>query len=734
MHQIVIRASAILGLVAVAFAVGQSPGVRAADPTPPVPASEYVVVQRATPESMWAMTDSGGTFADSGFAAVPVPAGRSAEEYAEELRQQPGVLSAEPDARVRAAAVPNDTYYSQDQSGYYTSINAPEAWDLAVGREEVVVAILDSGADTGHPDLAGRLWTNPGEIPGNGIDDDANGCVDDVHGCRFTKVTPENQALCGYDAADGIASGDIRDDNGRAGSQFHSHGTMVAGIVGASGNNGMGVSGVAWNVRLMIVKVLDCGSPGGGTPTGYMADVAEGIRYARQMGADIINLSLASDPDDTTADSPNLRSAISAAEAEDVIIVAAAGNYGNTSDPKPGYPAAYNQFSNLVAIGASVWTAGNTWASYSSYSGAVDFAAPGNQVTSTVRTDVGLAVPYGKADQGTSFSAPLASGMFALMLSRNSRLGHETYIELAREAATPATPAPHGQPWAGAGIINVRGAVERIPMLITGTALNDWVDVPAGTPVEARIASRPCGQTTTVSFGPVSRFELLIAPEAVTSGCGDPGREVVLYIGGTRAEGSFPWGNALQELLYTGQDVTTVTPPPGPLVVQQLSSGWNNVAHLDNSGATTGAVAYLPSSWSALYSWNPFDGLFLRALKNVPAYVQSLETINRYDAYWVYTNAQANAASVNPQPGPGRSVQLAAGWNNVVYTGTSKQVSQALVTIDGKYSIVYRFENPTATWKSFVPGQPRALNSLGGLLTMQVYWVYMTEPGTLVMN
>jgi len=728
----VIRANAAVALAVVAFVLGQAPVRQALAAPGPGIASEYVVVERTLPENERALTDTSAR--PDRFDIVPVPAGWSAVDYARLLQRIPGVATAEPDARVRAAAVPNDTYYAQDQAGYYTSIMAPEAWDLSVGREEVVVAILDSGADTSHPDLASRLWTNTAEIPGNGVDDDGNGCVDDVHGCRITRVTPENQALCGYDASDALPTGDVLDDNGRAGSQFHSHGTMVAGIVGAAGNNGRGVAGVAWNVRLMIVKVLDCGSPGGGTPSGFMADVADGIDYARRMGASVINLSLASDPGDTSADTSRLRSAIAAAEADGILIVTAAGNYGSSSDPRPGYPAAYSQYSNLVAVGASNWTSGNTWASYSAYGSAIDFAAPGNQVTSTVRTDVGLAVPYGKAEQGTSFSAPLASGMFALMVSRNSRLSHETYIQLAREAATPAPEAPHGQPWAGAGIINIGGAVGRVPMLITGSALNNWVDVPAGTLMEARIASRQCGATTTTALGPVSRFELLVAPDAVSSGCGAPGREVDIYIGGTRAEGGFAWGNALQELAYTGQEVTTVTPPPGPLVVQQLTTGWNNVAHLDGEGSPPGALAYLPASWSAIYAWNPFEGNFLRLVKNAPDYVQSLASVERYDAYWVYTNAQANAANVNPQPAAGRAEDLVAGWNNVVYTGTSKQASTALTSIAGKYSIVYAFDNATGTWKSFVPGQPRALNTLGGLLTMQVFWVHMTEAATLVMN
>ena len=135
------------------------------------------------------------------------------------------------------------------------------AWRQTTGAD-VTVAIIDSGIDLGHPDLAPNLWTNPGEIPGNGVDDDGNGFVDDVHG---------------YDFVDN--DGSPQDANG--------HGTHVAGIVGARGGNGIGGAGVAWQARLMAIRVLD------GQARGTTAAVAAGIRYAVDNGARIVNLSLA---------------------------------------------------------------------------------------------------------------------------------------------------------------------------------------------------------------------------------------------------------------------------------------------------------------------------------------------------------------------------------------------------------------------------------------------------------
>lgn len=694
--------------------------------------ADYVVVQRST--GHLPLLDRPPTLEEQGFERVPVPPGRDAAEFAAELAEQPGVLGAEPDARVWAAALPNDTFYARDQAGYLGSIGVPGAWDLSVGRPEVVVAVLDSGADLAHPDLASRLWVNQQEVAGNGIDDDGNGCVDDRHGCRFTSITTTNSGLCGYGGADGQATGDVFDDNGGVGTVSHSHGTMVAGIIGAAGNNGEGVAGVGWNIRLMIVKVLDCGDPSGGQPGGQMSDVARGIEYARRMGADVINMSLSSSPGNSSADLAVLRSAIQSAQDAGIIMVAAAGNYGGRTNPSPGYPGAYNQYPSLVTVGASNWTAGQTWANYSSYGPSVDFAAPGNDITSTVRSDIGLSLPYGKAGQGTSYSTPLASGMFALMLSRNSRLPAADYIQFARDAATPAPPATHGGNWAGSGIINVRGAVARIPMLITGFAQHDWVDISEETLVQARVGAKQCGSTSTMAFGTAARFELRVESDEVTDGCGEPGKEVVLYLDGVPAEPSFSWDGPTSELAYTGQDVTTVSPDPGPLVVQQLGNGWNNVAHLEDPGQLPSALSYLPPGWESAYSWNPFERLYQRFFRSAPDYVNNFDTIDTFEAYWVYSTGGSNTASPNPDVEPGRVLSLAAGWNNFVYTGTSQSIPNALAEISGKYTAVYQYDNATATWLSYLPGQSRFLNTIGGLLHLRVYWIYMTEGADVVLD
>src|SRR5207253_5651876 len=144
-------------------------------------------------------------------------------------RGQPGVVYAEPNYRIRLFVTPNDPL--TDALWGLEKINASQAWDQSTGDPGIVVATIDTGLDPTHPDLAANVWTNPGEIPGNNIDDDHNGFVDDVHGFNFVSN-----------------NGNPRDDFG--------HGTHVAGTIGAVGNNGTGVAGINWNVQIMAVKFL----------------------------------------------------------------------------------------------------------------------------------------------------------------------------------------------------------------------------------------------------------------------------------------------------------------------------------------------------------------------------------------------------------------------------------------------------------------------------------------------
>ena len=695
------------------------------------PPAGHILVQLDTGVRIEHLSSDGlpPTLEQQGFRRLPIPEGMTAEEFAAEVAGRPDVISAQPDALVRAAAIPNDSFYAGQQASYLEPLGMPQAWDFHTGSREVIIAILDSGIDTTHPDLIPNLWLNPIDNQNDGIDRDGNGCVNDRHGCRFTELRQSNNALCGYTAT--IRNrGTVTDDFG--------HGTQVAGIIGAAGNNGQGIAGIAWNVRIMTVKVLDCQGDGS------LFDVALGIEYAVRAGADIINLSLATPPDAPGADSPAVRNALQLAQNQGVIVVAAAGNIGaGSTTVGTAYPAAYTQYANLVAVGASSPKEGNAWATFSRYGPAIDFAAPGKNIVTTASTQLGNGDPYVEnINGGTSFAAPFVSGMFALMMSRNSNLNPADYIQAARDAATPAPDAPHNQNWAGAGIINVGQALARIPMSITGEPLREWRFVPGGTRVEARIDASVCGETTAVQIGglPISRFTLRVKSAAEQPGCGSPGKRVDLLIGGTPAQPAFTWPAGGEDLAFVGQNVSTIPPPPGPVVIQTLNGGWSNIAHLEPSGPLPGAAPTLPNPWTAIFKWNPLKilldpepGSYDRFVRNAPGYVSEFIEIHQFDAYWVNAPA-ANVASLNPLPQPGRTIELQKGWNNFTYTGSSKAVSAALGGLTGKYAQVLQYDNINQVWKSYLPGQANYLNDFGGLETLKVYWVLMNEPATLAMD
>jgi subtilisin family serine protease len=273
-----------------------------------------------------------------------------------------------------AAGAPNDALLSEQWAfSPDTVFDLPAAWDLSQGAG-VTVAVVDSGITLDHPDLAPNIWTNFGELPDNGVDDDGNGYVDDVHGVDLTTADANHRLHDGY-----------------------GHGTHVAGTIAAAAN-GKGVVGVAFRAKLMVVKVLD--DRGGGT-TGA---VAEGIRYAAANGARIINLSLESSTDD-----PRMRAAVDAAAAANALLISSAGNSGANIDLKPVFPVAIPA-ANVIGVAATEPAEGRSLPDFSNYGRlTVPVAAPGVDVLSTSRTGA-----Y-ETKSGTSMAAPHVAGVAALM-------------------------------------------------------------------------------------------------------------------------------------------------------------------------------------------------------------------------------------------------------------------------------------------------------------------------------
>ncbi len=329
-----------------------------------------------------------------GLALVEAPAALSGEAaqadatlaaVAADLADRGLVEWAEPNYTFELDFVPNDPDYASRQSPYLSRLQMPAAWDFTVGAPQIIIAIVDTGVDLTHEDLRKGIWTNPGEIPGNGLDDDLNGFVDDVHG---------------WDFAD---DDNVPDDD-------YGHGTHVAGIAAARLNNGIGVAGMAGGAMIMPVDVF---------PTaGYGAydDLILAMIYATDNGARVINMSLGA-----TSYSRGEEAAVNYAWSHDVVVVAAAGNTGRNSYH---YPAAHP---NAIAVAAT--DAADASVGFSTRGDFVDVAAPGLSVWSTYK--------YNRYSymSGTSMATPHVAGLAALVLSFNPALNPDEVRALIEDNA-----------------------------------------------------------------------------------------------------------------------------------------------------------------------------------------------------------------------------------------------------------------------------------------------------------
>jgi len=389
---------------------------------------------------------------------LTVPVGQEAAVLAA-LRQHPAVAFAEVDYRVRAVLEPDDPAFQDGtQWGLHNAndadIDAPEAWDLTTGKDSVIVAIVDTGVDQDHAEFSGRLMT----------------------GRHFFNDGQENENT---------------DDD-------HGHGTHVAGIVAAAGNNGIGMAGVAWGVRVMPVKVLDS------TGSGWVSDVASGMTYATDEGAKVINLSLG----DTSASS-TLQNAIDYAHDRGVLVVAAAGNCGDSSywyngcdyPDQPIYPAAGD---NTLAIAAT--TQYDVQSSFSNQGAYVDVAAPGSSIYSTLPGSYGY-------KSGTSMATPFVSGLAALILSTSSNLTPDQVEAIIEQSADDLGDAGRDDVY-GWGRINAYQALLSSSHALEGTVYDQQGHGVAG--VSLTLSGSQTFTATTEGDGRFSRTDLPPDTYAVT--------------------------------------------------------------------------------------------------------------------------------------------------------------------------------------------------------------------------
>ena len=345
-----------------------------------------------------------------GLYSMSLPTGTDPVAAVAALKNAPGVRYAELDWEIEREAIPNDPRFFE-QWGHLNfgqsiqgvagnldnDIDSSNAWDTSSGSGTIVVAINDDGVDYTHPDLAANIWSNPGEIGGNGIDDDANGFIDDVRGWDFG-MGDNNPAPDGTDF----------------------HGTHVAGIVGAVGNNGIGVAGVNWNVKLMPIKIF-----GPTTLTAFVSSAINGLKYAVDNGAFVSNHSYNHGSGGSIQAFSDM---IDYAKARGHIFVSSAGNSGENNDVVDHFPSDYPQ-DNVVAVAAT--DNRDQLASFSNFGlTTVDLGAPGVSILSTVPGG------YTYLD-GTSMASPQVAGAIALLKGIAPSLTYQQILTAVYQGVDP---------------------------------------------------------------------------------------------------------------------------------------------------------------------------------------------------------------------------------------------------------------------------------------------------------
>lgn len=349
------------------------------------------------------------------LAVVQVKADRLLAHAAADLEGLAGVEWAEPNYTLQLDFIPNDPHYdtvTPKQTTYLNKIGIEGAWDFTRGRPEIVIAVLDTGVDMAHEDLAGAIWTNSAEASGEeGVDDDGNGFVDDLHGWDFA------------------ANDNVPDDD-------HGHGTHVAGIAAARIDNGTGIAGLAGETTIMPVDVFDYA-------IGAYEDLIRGIIYATDNGAHVINMSLGA-----SSYSLGEEMAVNYAFSHGVVVVAAAGNDGGEM---LHYPAAHP---NAIAVAST--TADDVLSAFSTRGVWVDVAAPGSSIYSTFRGN-----SY-RTMSGTSMATPHVAGLAGLILSRNPTLTPTEVRDIIESTADDLGPTGRDI-YFGAGRINAGRALAATP-------------------------------------------------------------------------------------------------------------------------------------------------------------------------------------------------------------------------------------------------------------------------------
>jgi subtilisin family serine protease len=376
---------------------------------------------------------------------IAVPSGQKPEQVIARFSRLSSVEYAEPNYLVHASFAPSDTYLGNQW--YLQRIKAREAWDVNTQSPTIIIAVIDSGIQIHHPDIESNIWTNPGEIKNNNKDDDRNGLVDDINGWDFVN----NFADPSPKFKKGFTEGGII------------HGTVVAGIAGATGNNDQGIAGITWKTKIMALKALD------DRGNGDTLAVIKAIDYASAKSANIINLSFVG-----FGYSKALQEALIRARNSGVIVIAPAGNEqsnnnGLNLNDRPLYPACYRDNSGKkIVLGVAATDGIDQKASFSGFGNrCIDIAAPGISfyTTSVYAPDESEAGKffnqyYDGYWSGTSMAVPLISGTLALIQGTNPGLSRDEAINILLKSADNLNNLNPGYVnQLGSGRVNVYAAV-----------------------------------------------------------------------------------------------------------------------------------------------------------------------------------------------------------------------------------------------------------------------------------
>lgn len=329
------------------------------------------------------------------------------------------------------ARTPNDAYFGDQW--YLPKIDAPDAWETTTGNKDLVMAVLDTGVDLDHPDLAGNVWSNSDEIAGNNKDDDNNGFIDDTQGWDFVDNDNVPEPIVGS-----LESGAM------------SHGTLVAGLIAAQSDNAIGYAGVLWNAKIMPLRVLNSDGIGGEEAT------AKAVDYAVANGAKVINMSFAG-----SASGSRLKTSIRKAYEAGVVVVAALGNDGQDVDIDPVYPACFQSDLADWVLGVTATDLDDNETEFTNYGAScADLSAPGIDILGLdYQGSDTQDSAYGGPWNGTSAASPLVAGSAGLLLSKYPSLSPQDVFTILKLSVDPIHDTLSGIGAIGVGRLNVATAL-----------------------------------------------------------------------------------------------------------------------------------------------------------------------------------------------------------------------------------------------------------------------------------